>query len=52
MVENEKLKRYEVLDRLIEAGLSHFTIHKLEVQDKHIVSMSLMIDDKEVKITR
>ena len=48
----EKSNSYEVLDRLIDAGLKNFTAHKVEVQDGVVVCVILRVEDKEVKITR
>jgi hypothetical protein len=45
-------KRYEILDKLIEAGIKNATIHAIEIQDGVLVSLTIRIEDKEVKITR
>lgn len=48
----DKDTRFEVLERLYKAGLKHFTLHKVEIQDEHIVCAILRIEDKEVKLTK
>lgn len=48
----EKPDPFEVINKIIQAGVKNFTAHKVEVQDGVVVCMVLRIDDKEVKILR
>lgn len=52
MPDDKKDKRYEVLDKLIEAGIKNATLRTVELQDGIVISLTLRIEDKECKITR
>ncbi len=42
----------DIIKRLSEAGLKNYSFHKGEVQDGVIVKLVLVVEDKEVIITR
>ena len=52
MPEEDKIKRYELLEQLIEAGMDNFTFRQGSIQNKHLVCIVVNIDGKDIKITR
>jgi len=48
----EKADPYEIITKVVAAGIKNFTAHKIEVQDGVVVCMTIRIEDKETKITR
>ncbi len=42
----------DIIKRLSEAGLKNYPIHRAEVQDGVIVKVHLIIEDKEIIVTR
>ena len=42
----------DIIKRLADSGLKNYPIHRAEVQDGVIVKVVLVIEDKEIVITR
>jgi len=45
-------KEKDIIKRLADSGLKNYPIHRAEVQDGVIVKVVLIIEEKEVIITR
>jgi len=45
-------KEKDIIKRLLECGFKNYSIHRAEVQDGVLVKVVLMVEDKEVVITR
>ena len=52
MPEEKEKSPYELIERLIKAGIKNATLRTVELQDGYIISLTIRIEDKECKITR